>query len=395
MRYLLTALLLVGALIPPATGAETGTIRGRVLNGATDEPQAGVEVTLSRGTGGSPEDAALQDDAPEIVERTTTGPDGRYEFEGLTSGDEHFYAIDGRYEDGIFSGGALRLPDDTAKPPVIDTTLRVWNTTTDPNSILITADRLFVVASENQVGVIESITIGNLSQEAYIGRGMGDDASSTEPRASVGFSLPPNATEGVAIIDSDINLPELLSTEYGFAATAAIPPGETKVTFSYSVDGDGGSYDLTRRALYPMVKMSIFAADPLEVTSNRLESRGDARVGGRDYEEWTTPEGLDAGDPVQVVVVADAGVPAGLLAGMGGVLALVIVLGAWPLLRMRRGRAAEPEVAEPDPSEQLLRDIALLDLKHERGELSYEEWSEQRAKLKDELLTYAGRGAGA
>ncbi|HEU4480450.1 MAG TPA: hypothetical protein VFS18_01070, partial [Actinomycetota bacterium] len=281
------------------------------------------------------------------------------------------------------SGGALQIPDDTARAPVIDTTLRVWDTTTDPASILVTSDRMFVVQEEGALAVIESVTIGNLdTEEAYIGRGEGGGRSG----ASVGFSLPATAeNEAVAVIDSDVNLPQLLRTEYGFATTVAIPPGETKITFSYRVPGAGGTYDLSRKALYPIVGLSVFAEDPLDVTGNRLESRGEEEVGGRTYSEWTVPDGLDAADSLQIAVVADAGVPAGLLAGMGGVLLLVLALGLWPVLRSRR-KEEDPAGEQRDPRDLLLEDIATLDLQHEQGAIERDEWSRRRAELKDRLV---------
>jgi hypothetical protein len=243
---------------------------------------------------------------------------------------------------------------------------------------------MFVVQEEGALAVIESVTIGNLDTEAaYIGRGEGGERSG----ASVGFSLPAAADgQAVAVIDSDVNLPQLLRTEYGFATTVAIPPGETKVTFSYRVPGTAGNYDLSRKALYPVVGLSVFAEDPLDVTSNRLEAKGEREVGGRTYSEWTVPDGLDAADSLQIAIVADAGVPAGLLAGMGGVLVLVLGLGLWPVLRNRRQKGAAVE-DQRDPRDLLLEEIAALDLRHEQGAIERDDWSRRRAELKERLVT--------
>lgn len=366
-----SALIALAALFTPgdAVAAETGTIKGVVTNAATDKPEAGVEVTLTTGTADGADASGT-----EVV---TTDESGRYLFEDLATGADRFYAIDARFDGGLFSGSAITI----AQPgDIIESTLKVWPTTADPSMILISRDNLFLSVKGNELGVIESVTVLNQGTEAYIGRA--GSSTGSEDTTSLAFSLPGRAIESqVAIVDSDLNLPALVPSEFGFGITAAIPPGETNITYSYKVEGDGGSYDLSREALYPTVRFSVFSSPPLDVKSNRVAASGTVTIGDKVYEEFKAGAGLDGGDSMQILAVAEAGTPAGLIAGMAGALILVAALGAFPLLKSRRSAAARPAPTR----EELVHQIAALDLAKERGEIAEDEWTRRRAALKEQL----------
>ena len=366
----LTVLTAAGLVPSPAAAAGTGTIKGVATNAATGEPQGGVELTLTTGTREGADEAGTQ-----VVR---SDGDGKYTFKGLETGTDRFYAIDARFEGGLFSGGAITLesPGD-----VIESTIKVWPTTNNPDAILISRNNLFLSLDGNELGVLESVTVLNQGAEAYIGRGGGEASESEGDGTSLAFPLPNRAIEGqVAVADSDINLPALVPSEFGFGITAAIPPGETRITYSYKVQGDGGSYDLSRKALYPTVRFSVFSTPPLDVKSNRIAATGPVTIGDKVYEEFRAGAGLDGGDSMQILAIAEAGTPAGLIAGMAGALALVALLGALPLIRSRRKK----ETSSAPTRQSLLRAIASLDVQRELGEVSVEEWRSRRAELKEQ-----------
>ncbi|MGH2694570.1 MAG: carboxypeptidase-like regulatory domain-containing protein [Actinomycetota bacterium] len=368
MRRLTAFLLTLAALVPsPSAAAATrGRIVGRVVDAATGEPVAGVKVTLT----GAHEDGT---DRVRTVARTDAR--GRYVFAGLETGAELVYAVDARHDGGLFAGRAISLPADTEQAPMIDTTLRVWETTTDPTAILIRRDVIFAVPGDDGLGIIESVTIANTSQRAYIGRG-GPNA-----RGSIGFALPSDAAdEGVTILDSTYDIPDIVRTEFGFAATIAVPPGETKVTFTYPLGGSAGTFDLSRTALYPILDLEVLVGDPLRIESNRLVSRDEETIGGRRYRRWAAEGNIDAGDPVQVNAVAEAGAGPLLL---GAVVAVATVLAASVLLLLRRRRSPVPaEPARAPAPGDLMEAIAALDLRYRAGEIGEEEWTRTRAELK-------------
>jgi hypothetical protein len=358
-----------------ATAAAKGTIEGRVINESTGRPQPNVRLELTSGT---------ESGDGEVLEAVRSDDEGRYRFDDLPTGEDRFYALDARFDGGLFAGRPISIPSNTSETPVISSMLRVWNTTTEPGVMAISSDRMFVVQDGDSVGVIESVSFVNTSEEAYIGRGAGmiGDAASG---ASFAFALPPGATE-FNPFDSTLDIPDIVRVDQGFAATVAIPPGEHKATYSYRVVGGGGSFDLSRPVLYPTLELSIYAAEPLEVRSNRLVSKEGIELEGKTYELWGTDETIDAGDPLQALAVATGSVP--MLPFAVGAVALLFLGGMAAFVLRRRPRTATaPEVGDRD---RLLEEVAVLDLAYEAGEIDRARWDDARSSLLDRIRASQG-----
>jgi hypothetical protein len=375
-RLTATALALLVLVAPTAAGAgsaQTGRIEGVVMHGDTGEPQPGVEVTLSVG---SRNERGIES------ETVTTGREGTYVFDGLATGDDRIYAIDAVYDDGIFPGRPLTLPGDASEDPVIETRIRVWETTDDPGAIEITRHSVVLVPDDGRVAVIESVTLENSSERAYIGRGDAEGG----PRRTLGLPLPPGAAGGgVSVVDSTLDIPELVRSEFGIALTVAIPPGESRVAYSYGVEGIVGTYDLARRALYPTARVTVLAGDPFTVDGPRLERGGDVELSGNTYSQWESTAEIAAGDPITITATAEAGAAPALIAGAAFVIVLALGLSAFAVLRHRRTRAAAPSPSEPSTRDELIGAIASLDIALETGEIESEEWRARRAELKERL----------
>lgn len=385
-----TVLCLLAAILAPASAraTSTGTIKGRVVNGATGEPQSGVEVTLRGGR------RSISGDVTQMLKRKlVTGRDGRYSFGDLRAGDRFVYSVDAGFRGGFFPSSAITIPGDTSKDPVLDTTLRVWDTTADPEAIVIRRDDIFLLKGDRGLNVIESFKIVNVSEQAYIGRGAAmapDAAGGTLPTLS--FSFPPQAMEqGVQILDSTIDIPRLIRTSTGIGVTVAIPPttqqDPTSITFAYNVTGATGQFDLSRRANYPTLEFSVFAEPPFAVDSNKLTQREDVQIRGDTYRKYTTTDLIEAADSLQIVATARAEGDSTLIAGavVGGTI-ILLLLGVALVARLRRRKQPTPErpVARPD-REQLLVAIAELDLAYRAGDLGEDEWIDRRSRLKAKL----------
>jgi hypothetical protein len=351
-----------------------GTIEGIVLEAASDRPQRDVEVTLT---------ASNSNGERRFRRRAITSKDGSYSFDKLPVGDEIVYTVDARYDGGTFAGGALRLPDDTKEPPVIETTLRVRKTTTDPHVLLIRRDNIFIVPKEQGgVGVIESVTVINDSEFAYIGRGAEMAGASTGPRPTLGLALPEDARDGsFGIVRSDLDVPQIVRTDFGFAPTVAIPPGDLNFIYSYELEGSAGAYDFSRVALYPIIELAVFVSGDLTIESNRLVEDGTESVGGRSYDKWTATDYLDPGDSIAINVTQAEGGTLTIVAGAAALGLLLLTMGGYVLARRRRRSAIGTGPSRDD----LLVAIAELDVRKESGELSTEEWTVARDKLKREL----------
>jgi hypothetical protein len=375
MRYLAPVIALALSLgsAGPALAAERGRIEGTVVDGTTDRPRPGVEVTLTRGRGDQRSQRTVRTD-----ER------GRYVFDDLPTGDDIFYVVDATYRGGLFAGRPLSLPDDTERKPVIETTLRVFEPTTDPNAILIRRNDLFLVHDADRVSVIESVKVINPTESAYIGRGSALGGGGDGPTPSLGFALPDGVIpDSFQWLDADLDVPEAVEIEgLGFGITSAIPPGELDFTFSYQLQGTGGNFDLTRRAPYEISEMSVFAAPPLSVDSNRLEERGTVDLDGTEYHRFSSTGSLDAADPVQILAIAETGSAPPLLIGLGAGLVALATVGFLGFRRSKRSRATAATIDPRTQREDLVAAIAELDLRFDSGDLEEAEYREQRARLK-------------
>jgi hypothetical protein len=156
--------LAVGALPGTTSAARLGTVKGRVVNAATDEGRRGVRVTLR---GGATDDRGGVTEA--LKRSTVTDAEGWFSFEDLPTGEDRPYFLDARHAGGLFAGDVVTMPGDTRRRPVIESTLRVWPTTTDPNALVIERSDLFVLeGSDGGVDVVESLEVVNLTRRAYI-----------------------------------------------------------------------------------------------------------------------------------------------------------------------------------------------------------------------------------
>jgi hypothetical protein len=303
-------------------------------------------------------------------------------FEDLPTGDDRFYAVDARHDGGLFAGGVVRLPADTRQTPVIESTLRVWDTTTDPAAIVIRRDSIFVVPSDDGAGVIEAVVVANIADEAYIGRGRALGAERDSEVPSIGFAIPAGAElPPVPVVESDIDIPSLVETSFGFAATVAIPPGQWRVVYTYQVTGDGGVYDLSRPALYPTLELGVYAGEPLTIEGGRIAPDGTRDVRGKTYDLYSATGSLEAGDRIDLLAVAEASASNLLAIGAGAAAVVVAAAGLVLLVRRRARRPADDAPSRADVVEA----IARLDLAKEQGLIPEAEWSTRRDALKQSL----------
>ena len=357
----------------PVAAAKDARVEGTVVVG--ERAASGAKITLI---------GARTNGSGRFYEETQTSDDrGRFSFTDVPVERNAEYALEANYDDGLFVFDTFRLPGGATET----TELQVYETTSDPSVIRVARDHVFLVQDEQGAGVLESVTVVNESESAYIGRGraLGADSSQT----TLGFALPDEAVGGrIDLIDSTINRLYAQPADFGFAATVAIPPGETKVTFAYPATGSGGTYDLSRRALYPIDEFSVFATEPLDVTGERLSPAGAEEISGVRYRRWSSSEGFDAGDLVPILAVAEGEASSNLWLGLGvglGVVILGLILAT--TLRAQRSPAASRTQASPQRApDELVSAIAELDLKHESGGLSDEQWDAERSRLKQELV---------
>lgn len=385
VRFLAATLAVLFLFAPTQLAAQTdgrGTISGVVTNGTTKEPQPDVEIRLLGG---------LRDDegnfTQEVSEVTRSDARGQFEFTSLASGDDRAYALDAAFDGGSFPGGVVTIP---SNGDVIEVEQRVWDTTTDPRAIVIQRNNMFLLRGDNGASVIDSYTIINVSEEAYIGRGATGEGTEGDPVPTLSFSFP-EGSEGIQVADSDLDIPELLNTETGVGITSAVPPNETSITFAYRLPVNTGQIDLSRRALYPILNLGVFAEPPFTIDSTRLAEDGEVTIEGETYTRYRSQESVTEGNSVPMIATAQGTSDTILIAGAvaAGVLLLVILI--MVLVRRRTKRSPTDRESAPPVEEtrhDLLDAIARLDLEHRNGKLDHDSWSGRRAELKARLAKH-------
>ena len=382
MRRLGIVPLFVAAFLQaaaPGSASEHEAIRGRVIDGATGAPRGRVAVIL----------VIAQASGQDLV-RTRTDARGRFFFSDLVPGEEASYVLVARYEGGFFARGPFSPSSDESLRKV---SISVWDTTTDPTVISVKRDAIFVVPDRGEVSVLESLVVKNESGRAYIGRGNADRRDGwADP--TLGLGLPSQAeSRDVQILESSIPILNVVPADFGAAVTSAIPPGETRITFAYRLPGLIGSYDLSRTALYATGEVAVYAADPFEISSNRLARSSSERIGGTSYRVWSSQGSIEAGDPIQVRATAEAGAEPAVIGGIAAG-SLVVLLGMFfgvrRLLKRRRRPRSGATALDQSPSTRsdVVAAIAQVDVSYRNSEISEADWRRIRAELKADL---AGR----
>lgn len=362
-----------------AQSAKPTVLEGKVLLAVSDKPVAKATVRVLGGR--------ADGQGRVFKENTRSDNNGTYSVT-LPNRKGLEFAVEAEYDGGLFVGDSLQVkPGSKASLDI-----KVWKTASDPGAITITDDRMVVAQDETSTQVLEVVTVENDSRFAYVGRGRSLGAKNDGDSPTLGFALPTQAVgQPVELIDSSLNRLYATETDFGFASTVAIPPGETSATFRYVIPGDGGRFDLTRRALYPTDEITILATDPLEIDSDRFRYEGEEEISDEQFGRWSSRKGFDAGDTVPVLAIAEGSESSslwvGMLIGFGVILVFVIV----GLLLRSRPPARAPRVRKSAPAklpsqDELVAAIAELDLKHDAGEITDSAWNEERMRLKSLLL---------
>jgi hypothetical protein len=375
-RFALAVVVVLAASAPAGARPQgTGLIRGRVVDGSTGKPVGGIEVDLV---------SALPGRGGRFSAIATTRADGRYVFKRLPTGGERVYALSVAHKGGLFAGRPIEELGESEDKTVVDTQLRIWDTISNPDAVLVHRHNIFISQNEGGLGVIESLTIVNTSDSAYVGRARSFGRRLAQ--STFAFALPDKASDGRMLSESDFFGTPITGTDSGFGLRVAIPPGEWRVMFAYALTGSAGTYDVSHTALYPTLNTAVHLTDGLSVESNRLSNAGEMPIGGKRYVRWVSDDVIEAGEPIQISVTAEAGTSPWVAGGLVGAGLLAAALFTWTLLRNRKFADRSPAPPErPTSHEQLVAAVAELDLKHDAGDIDDDEWRVRRTELKDDL----------
>jgi hypothetical protein len=292
--------------------------------------------------------------------------------------------------------------------------ITVYEPTTDAAGITIEQLHLVLEFVEDRLLVNELYRFSNADTAVYVG-------PTGDPEAGTVEIVLPAGAQNVAFqrslggLESFVPAGEVVQTETGWADTVPVRPGRGSLNLlvQYELPYRPGETALAHPLRYSVGETSaVLPATGVRLVGSNWtlqESGGAGEQGGREvYASYIGP-GLAAGEAINLRLegrprlVFDA---AGNLVlsrnhtlelVVGGLALLVVLAGASVVLRAWQRPAAAASSAAPDnlvlPDQldeevtRLLQAAANLDEAYERGEMNAEEYSEQRAAVKEQLIT--------
>ena len=379
MLFLLTTLSVLTALFAQAPTASAQTdenarvVKGTVTNGTSDGgPVAGLTALLHRQT--------LE--GTRIVE-TALDEDGQFRFDAVSFDPAALFGVTVEYQGAVY-GRDIDLSD--GSPPPFEVT--VYESSSEDS--LLTIPRASIIYSQadkasQTLWAFEIIGIRNATDRTYV---PGPGAMQL-----LRFGLPAGATD--LRLDTNLAGAEVIQVDRGFALSAVVPPAEDayEVGFSYQFPYSGDRASIIKSYLYGAESLRVLAVpDTVTLSSDQLQGPESVDIGGVSYQLMATadvPRGfrlsldlLDLPQPsfaerverrirqVRPEYLAPA--------GLGLLLASLIGFALWRRRMARRGFGVAEVGTERD---LLVREIARLEDRFDRGDLSEERYHSDRAAL--------------
>jgi mono/diheme cytochrome c family protein len=365
-------------------GGETnviGTIQGSIVHGTDGGVLPGeMEVRLH----------IFDDNMTETVMRTTTDTEGRFAFEDLLVNSNLVFIASVEYQNGTFISDFQR---GSSSATSIDLPVTIYDLAYDPSVLTIGSLVSQVFTFADQLQVVEIIELYNNSDRIYMGTEADDDTG--DQRRTVTFTLPENATYLSVSGEERYTL-----SEDGRQIIDSLPvlPGEPhRVHLIYSIPKTDERVEIRQVLDYPLeghleVHVEQGAAT---VEGAALTASGSFTASGATLDAYGGALTVPAGSTLEFAVIGgrqtstsssggDRSLLAGVLMGIG----LVMLVGSGFLFwRSRRGSAAPVAVSTPDldPVDDLMQQMAALDVLYEEGKIQEKAYRKKRDRLKQRV----------
>ncbi|HZE20041.1 MAG TPA: carboxypeptidase-like regulatory domain-containing protein [Candidatus Angelobacter sp.] len=268
-------LLLLAALMP--AGASAFTIQGTMVKGTGRAPVQGVSVQLH----------VVRGDQEEKGATATTGPDGRYRFDGLRQDPAISYYVSTEYESAFYTEGPIE-----GKGETLTQDLTVYDVGRDISTVQIKNHHIIVERKPDGFHVTEILVFENRGAMAYLGTGP-DHAESAGARVGLPASIQ-GFQQGMG---GDPQSTHVRGRE--LSSERPIPPGVRPFSFSYRIPLSG-RIDLSHRLYFPTASFVVLLDDPkLQLESKSLRAEGVRDQGGKQYAVYSGT-GFGVGQEVSV-----------------------------------------------------------------------------------------------
>lgn len=342
--------------------------RGSVLNKTSGQTGVkGLEVALYRADGEKP---------AKPLGQTRTDSSGSFRFEGISADPNTTYFTSTSYKGVQYFSRAVNTGDGMAPP--LD--IAVYDPTDQDTSVQVKVHHVFLDVRDGNLGIQELLVLENSGKRVYVG------SRETQParRAAMRIPLPEGA------FDLKIMTPSLLRTDGGVGTIREIPPGTSKVMFSYAINPANAGYTFSRYIDLKTAVFDLIAPEKgVRLKSGQLELSGPHQLSGKRYYRLS---GVNFAGGSRIFV--EIGLPRGLGKKLLvrdviiGLAAFLLITGfVLSFLRIRKNRRTDQ--ADPDPvggSQVFLERLAELDDLNEAGEIDPETYRQDRERLLKKAL---------
>jgi hypothetical protein len=376
-----------------------GRISGQLLDGTNkNAPLAKQSVTLQMSQGTAATDLAS----------VTTDAQGSYTFSNLSTDKTISYSLYILYQGAQYNSSLITLNT----KPVQQVNLTVYQATTSIANIAIVRATILLHKPDAQKGIIsvsELFIFRNLDTRTYVGS---LDTSHGKPNALL-FSLPHTARN--VSLGKGFDGYKAIQVDSGFAANAAVPPGDSQFAFVFDMPYTTSSYDFDYTVLYPTVQLSLLVPPEIHAASDILKGQGLVTSNLDTYNLLqATPQlantkihvqvdGLPTITPTTNSTTPNT-IPSWLIVAL--LIMAVILFGTWFLYRashrtlsrkkgagqkqqrqQRTKNVSVPAKADKtaDNEQALLKELVDLDKALEAGKITKNVYQERRARTKARL----------
>jgi len=357
---------------------DTISIQGRVVNGTTGAGLPSDLAVLMLVTGA---DGTLSGTG-----QTSPDQDGRFEFQDVALAEGGAYTLSVDYG-GVFYGANV-----TQVGLEQDITLTIFEPTQDATVVSVGRHVMVLAAVDDKdrtVTAFEFAEVTNLSD-----RTLSPDLTNQAQISFLRFALPPNASD--LNVDSDLRGGDIIAIPTGFALTAPVPPGDHNVFFSYSFPYEGSSLAYRQSLVQGAGVFQVLVPEGLTgVSVPGLAQIPAVMIQATSYRAW---EGRDF-PPGRGLELALTGLPepgvwirfsrsltdgtfwqVAIPSAVGATLAALLL---WGLVQRYRpapaSHAAGPTGGqESQERASLVQAVAELDERYQQGQVSEEDYRQQR-----------------
>ncbi len=393
----------------PFSVSGPGTIGGEVVQGTEGGPALQPsEVMLN----------VYQQTSLVETRTAMTVAEGGFSFQDLPV-DEGFYFLvetsyrDVRYTSPILAFSGPEFTEDRSGPERIDTSLPVYETTTDPQGIHVSRANWIIEHEAGALLVGQLFTFGNASDRTVIGTR--EDALAGP--VTLGIGLPADA-QGVEVQDGLIGEEYLLRQQTLFDTRPVRPgAGARQIFVRYRLPFDDDSAEVSFPVSHDIQLLNVLVADlpdleaDVAIGGELLDPGGQETIQGVSFRRWSAP--VSSGLPLQVrlrrlipaggadpraerepqsnrqMPIAAPPLDARVPVVFGGVVTLVLLIAMLLFMHRERNRRPPTTAQMTARRAELIDQIARLDDLHALGELEEKVWQRERANLKQELIAIA------